>query len=288
MTIQGELMNSKHADVQYKELCNLILEQGVKKSDRTGVGTTSIFGHQIRFDLSQGFPLLTTKKMYFKGIVHELLWFLAGDTNVKYLNDNNVKIWNEWADESGDLGPIYGFQWRHFDGDYIGIKNKFKWPSMHGTDQIQKAVDDLKNDPNSRRIIVTAWNPNQLKQQALPACHTLFQLYVANGKLSLHLYQRAADMFIGAPFNIASYALLTHMFAQVSGLQVGDLVISFGDAHIYNNHLEQIKEQISRDPHPMPKLELNPEVKDIFSFKYEDIKLVGYESHAAIKANVAV
>lgn len=281
-------MDPKHVDSQYLNLLRAILEQGVKKSDRTGVGTTSIFGHQMRFPLDKGFPILTTKKVHFKSVAMELLWMLSGDTNIKFLKDNNVKIWDQWADEKGDLGPVYGFQWRHFDGDYHGIRLGFPHPSSRGTDQIKDAVDQLKNNPDSRRIIVSAWNPNHVSWQSLPPCHTLFQLYVANGKLSCHLYQRSADVLIGVPFNIASYALLTHMFAQVAGLQVGDFIHSFGDVHIYNNHIEQVKEQLSRDPRPMPTLELNPNVTDIFQFKYEDFKLVGYDPHPAIKADVAV
>lgn len=255
----------------------LILQKGATKNDRTGTGTKSIFGHQMRFDLSEGFPVLTTKKLHLRSIIYELLWFLKGDTNVKYLNENGVSIWDEWKDENGDLGPIYGAQW-------------INWPNNKGAaiNQIQKAVDTIKNNPDSRRIIVNAWNVAQLDEMVLTPCHALFQFYVANGKLSCQLYQRSADVFLGVPFNIASYALLTMMMAQVTGLKVGDFVHSFGDAHLYLNHLEQAKLQLSRTPVKLPEMEINPDVKNIFDFKYEDFKLVGYNPQSHIKAPIAV
>ena len=262
---------------QYKELLNKILTDGVEKTDRTGTGTISIFGYQMRFDLSQGFPLLTTKKLHLKSIIYELLWFLNGDTNVKYLQDNGVRIWNEWADQNGDLGHIYGHQWRSWQG-YRG----------ETIDQISEAVETIKHNPDSRRIIVSAWNVGDLENMNLPPCHAFFQFYVANGKLSLQLYQRSADVFLGVPFNIASYALLLQMMAQVTGLQAGDFVHTFGDAHIYTNHLEQVKEQLSRDCRPLPIMKINPNVKDIFSFQYSDFELINYNPHPHIKGVVAV
>lgn len=242
--------------------------------DRTGVGTRSVFGQQMRFDLSRGFPLMTTKKMHLKSIIHELLWFIKGDTNVKYLQDNGVRIWNEWADENGDLGPIYGSQWRNWNGE--------------GIDQLAQVVDKLKNNPNDRRMIVSAWNVSKIPEMHLPPCHMMFQFYVANGKLSCMLYQRSCDMFLGVPFNIASYALLTMMLAQVCNLEPGEFVHTLGDTHIYHNHFEQVKEQLRREPLPLPTMRLNPQVKDINDFKYEDFTLENYECYGAIKAQVAV
>ncbi|WJQ80207.1 thymidylate synthase [Brevibacillus brevis] len=262
---------------QYLDLCQRILDEGVTKEDRTGTGTTSVFGHQMRFDLSEGFPMVTTKKLHMKSIIHELLWFLSGDTNVRYLQENGVRIWNEWADENGDLGPVYGSQWRSFTGR-----------DGKTVDQIQWVIDEIKRNPDSRRLIVSAWNPAELDKMALPPCHLLFQFYVANGKLSCQLYQRSGDTFLGVPFNIASYALLTHMVAHVTGLEVGDFVHTIGDAHLYLNHIEQVKLQLTRQPKPLPKLVLNPDVTSIFDFKYEDIEIVGYESHPHIKGEVAV
>ncbi|KZE52268.1 thymidylate synthase [Brevibacillus parabrevis] len=262
---------------QYLDLCQRILTEGVTKEDRTGTGTISIFGHQMRFDLSEGFPLVTTKKLHMKSIIHELLWFLAGDTNVRYLQENGVRIWNEWADENGDLGPVYGKQWRSF----VGRDGKT-------VDQIQWVIDEIKKNPDSRRLIVSAWNPADLVEMALPPCHLLFQFYVADGKLSCQLYQRSADTFLGVPFNIASYALLTHMVAHVTGLEVGDFVHTLGDAHLYTNHIEQVKLQLTREPKPLPKLKLNPEVTSIFDFTYDDIEIVDYEAHPHIKGEVAV
>ena len=262
---------------QYLDLLNHIVEIGVEKGDRTGTGTKSVFGYQMRFNLEDGFPLVTTKKVHMKSIIHELLWFLNGDTNIAYLNDNGVSIWNEWADENGDLGHIYGYQWR-------------SWPGPDGKrfDQISEVVRSLKNNPDSRRHIVSAWNVAEVPDMALPPCHVMFQFYVANGKLSCHLYQRSADVFLGVPFNIASYALLTMMMAQVTGYKPGEFVHSFGDTHIYLNHLEQVKLQLSREPMPLPTLRLNPDVNSIFDFKYSDITLEGYNSHPAIKADIAV
>ena len=262
---------------QYHQLMTEILDHGVKKEDRTGTGTLSIFGHQMRFDLSQGFPLVTTKKVHLKSIIHELLWFLKGDTNIGYLSENGVSIWDEWADENGDLGPVYGHQWR-------------SWPKSDGqtVDQITQVLEQIKNNPDSRRIIVSAWNVGEIEKMALPPCHTFFQFYVAQGKLSCQLYQRSADVFLGVPFNIASYALLTMMVAQVCDLGLGDFVHTFGDAHLYTNHLEQAQLQLSRELRPLPKMILNPEVKDLFSFKYEDFQLAGYDPHPRIKAEVAV
>ncbi len=272
---------------QYHDLLKEVLQNGSKKEDRTGTGTLSIFGYQMRFDLQEGFPLVTTKKIHVKSIIYELLWFLKGDTNIGYLQENGVRIWNEWADENGDLGPVYGLQWRNWNGE--------------GIDQIQNAIYQLKNNPDSRRIIVAAWNPSVLPdttksfaenvadgKAALPPCHAFFQFYVADGKLSCQLYQRSADIFLGVPFNIASYALFTMMMAQVCGYQPGDFIHTFGDAHIYSNHLEQIELQLSRDLRPLPKMVLNPEVKDIFNFKFEDFTLRDYDPHPHIKGMVAV
>lgn len=262
---------------QYLDLLYKIKEEGVIREDRTGTGTKSIFGYQMRFNMKDGFPLLTTKKLHLKSIIHELLWFLSGDTNIKYLQDNGVRIWNEWADENGDLGPVYGHQWRSWS-DYKG-----------GTiDQIQQAVDLIKNNPNSRRILVSAWNPADIDNMALPPCHCLFQFYVADGKLSLQLYQRSADVFLGVPFNIASYALLLQMIAQVTGLECGDFVHTTGDTHLYLNHLKQVDTQLMRTPRPLPKMKINPDVKDIFSFKYEDFELTDYNPWPHIKADVSV
>ncbi|RNB80042.1 thymidylate synthase [Brevibacillus panacihumi] len=262
---------------QYLDLCQRILNEGVTKEDRTGTGTISVFGHQMRFDLSEGFPLVTTKKLHTKSIIHELLWFLSGDTNIRYLQENGVRIWNEWADENGDLGPVYGKQWRSFAGR-----------DGKTVDQIQWVVDEIKKNPDSRRLIVSAWNPAELDEMALPPCHLLFQFYVAKGKLSCQLYQRSADTFLGVPFNIASYALLTQMMAHVTGLEPGEFVHTLGDAHLYLNHVEQVKLQLSREPKPLPKLVLNPEVTSIFDFTFEDIEIVGYEAHPHIKGEVAV
>ncbi len=262
---------------QYLDLIKHVLANGVEKSDRTGTGTKSVFGYQMRFDLSEGFPLLTTKKVHLKSIIHELLWFLKGDTNVRYLQENGVRIWNEWADENGDLGHIYGYQWR-------------SWPDYQGghIDQISQAIDQIKNNPDSRRIIVSAWNVAEVPNMALPPCHSFFQFYVANGKLSLQLYQRSGDIFLGVPFNIASYALLLMMVAQVTGLEPGEYVHTLGDAHIYTNHFDQINEQLSREPRALPKMVINPDVKSIFDFKYEDFTLEDYDPHPAIKGIVAV
>jgi len=261
----------------YLDLMRHVLEHGTKKSDRTGTGTTSVFGYQMRFDLARGFPLVTTKKCHLKSIVHELLWFLQGSTNTKYLRDNGVSIWDEWADENGNLGPVYGKQWR-------------SWETIDGRviDQIKIAVDQLKNNPDSRRIIVSAWNVGELDKMALAPCHAFFQFYVADGKLSCQLYQRSADIFLGVPFNIASYALLTMMMAQVCGLKAGDFVHTFGDAHLYSNHMEQTALQLSREPRALPTMKINPDVKDIFGFKFEDFTLEGYDPHPAIKAPVAI
>ena len=262
---------------QYHDLLQHILDKGVTKEDRTGTGTISVFGYQMRFDLSEGFPALTTKKLHLRSIIHELLWFLKGDTNIQYLKDNNVSIWDEWADENGNLGPVYGSQWR-------------SWPTADGRhiDQIKQVVDQLKNNPDSRRIIVSAWNVGEIENMKLPPCHAFFQFYVAEGKLSCQLYQRSADTFLGVPFNIASYALLTMMMAQICGLQPGDFVHTLGDAHLYSNHLEQARLQLTRDFRPLPTMKINPEVKDIFDFKFEDFELVGYDPHPHIKAAVAV
>ncbi len=261
----------------YLDLMQHVLDHGTKKSDRTGTGTTSVFGYQMRFNLQEGFPLVTTKKCHMKSIIHELLWFLQGSTNIKYLKDNGVKIWDEWADENDNLGPVYGKQWR-------------SWSTVDGrvVDQIQMAVDQIKGNPDSRRIIVSAWNVGELDQMALAPCHAFFQFYVADGKLSCQLYQRSADIFLGVPFNIASYALLTMMMAQVCGLHPGDFVHTFGDAHLYSNHMEQTHLQLSREPRPLPTMRINPEVKDIFAFTFDDFTLEGYDPHPAIKAPVAV
>jgi thymidylate synthase len=261
----------------YLDLIRRIRREGVYKSDRTGTGTYSVFGHQMRFDLAAGFPLVTTKKMFVKGIVHELLWFLKGSTNVRYLQEHGVHIWDEWADEHGELGPVYGSQWR-------------SWPTPDGgtIDQIAKVVGDIRRTPDSRRLIVSAWNVAEVDRMALPPCHTLFQFYVANGRLSCQLYQRSADVFLGVPFNIASYALLTLMVAQVTELAPGDFVHTLGDAHLYANHLEQADEQLTREPYPLPRMRINPDVRDIFGFRYEDFRLEGYRCHAAIQAPIAV
>ncbi len=262
---------------QYLDLLDYVLKNGTTKEDRTGTGTISVFGYQMRFDLSNGFPLLTTKKLHLKSIIHELLWFLNGDTNVKYLQENGVRIWNEWADENGELGPVYGHQWR-------------SWPDYNGNsiDQISNVINQIKKNPDSRRLIVSAWNVAEVENMALPPCHTLFQFYVSNGKLSLQLYQRSADIFLGVPFNIASYALLLMMVAQVTDLQVGEFIHTLGDAHIYKNHLEQVHEQLSRQPRALPTMKLNPNVKDIFNFHFEDFSLEDYNPHPHIKGIVAV
>ena len=261
----------------YLDLMRHILEHGAEKGDRTGTGTKSVFGYQMRFDLSKGFPMVTTKKLHLPSIVHELLWFLKGDTNVKYLQENGVRIWNEWADENGDLGPVYGKQWR-------------KWETKDGRiiDQVKQAIEAIKTNPNSRRIIVSAWNVGELEDMALMPCHAFFQFHVADGKLNCQLYQRSADVFLGVPFNIASYALLTHMMAQVCGLEAGDFVHTLGDAHLYNNHLEQARLQVSREPLPLPTLKLNPEIEDIDDFTYADVEVVGYNHHPHIKAPISV
>ncbi|WJW75893.1 thymidylate synthase [Thiohalobacter sp. IOR34] len=261
----------------YLDLMRHVREQGTRKEDRTGTGTLSVFGYQMRFDLSEGFPCVTTKKLHLRSIIHELLWFLRGDTNIKYLHDNGVTIWDEWADENGDLGPIYGYQWR-------------SWPAADGRhiDQIAQVIEQIKNNPDSRRIIVSAWNVGEIDNMALPPCHAFFQFYVADGRLSCQLYQRSADIFLGVPFNIASYALLTLMMAQVCGLEPGDFVHTLGDAHLYLNHLEQADTQLAREPFPLPTMKLNPDVRDLFDFRFEDFELVGYQCHPHIKAPVAV
>ena len=262
---------------QYLSLLKRILDEGVTKTDRTGTGTKSVFGHQMRFDLSEGFPLLTTKKLHLKSIIYELLWFLRGDTNVKYLQEHGVRIWNEWADENGDLGPVYGHQWR-------------SWPDYNGgtIDQIQNVLDMIRQHPDSRRMVVSAWNPAEVEQMALPPCHCLFQFYVADGRLSLQLYQRSADTFLGVPFNIASYALLLQMMAQVTGLKLGEFIHTTGDTHLYLNHLDQARLQLTRTPRPLPKMTINPDVKNLFEFKYEDFKLEGYDPWPHIPAQVSV
>ena len=262
---------------QYLDLMQHVLSHGHKKSDRTGTGTVSVFGYQMRFDLSQGFPLVTTKKCHLRSIIHELLWFLKGDTNIQYLKDNGVKIWDEWADERGNLGPVYGYQWR-------------SWPTPDGghIDQISQVVEQIRKTPDSRRMIVSAWNVGEIEKMKLPPCHAFFQFYVADGKLSCQLYQRSADIFLGVPFNIASYALLTMMVAQVCNLKLGDFVHTLGDAHLYLNHLDQTHEQLSREPRPLPIMKLNPEITNLFDFRFEDFTLEGYDPHAAIKAPVAV
>jgi thymidylate synthase len=262
---------------QYLNLLTHLLESGNERSDRTGTGTLSQFGYQMRFNLAEGFPVVTTKKLHLRSIIHELLWFLKGDTNVKYLQDNGVKIWNEWAGEDGELGPVYGHQWRSWSA-----------PDGREIDQISRLIEQIKSNPLSRRLIVSAWNVGELDKMKLPPCHLLFQFYVNDGKLSCQLYQRSADVFLGVPFNIASYALLTLMVAQVTGLQPGDFVHTFGDAHIYNNHLDQVRLQLSREPFPLPQMKINPEVKSIFDFKFEDFELVGYQSHPHIKGEVSV
>ncbi len=262
---------------QYLELLNHVMEHGVEKADRTGTGTISVFGYQMRFDLQEGFPVMTTKKLHLRSIIHELLWFLKGDTNTRYLNDNNVTIWDEWADENGDLGHIYGYQWRSWptpDGQYI--------------DQISNVVGSIRENPDSRRHIVSAWNVGELDRMALPPCHILFQFYVADGKLSCQLYQRSCDIFLGVPFNIASYALLTLMMARATDLEPGEFIHTLGDAHIYLNHIEQVKLQLTRKPFPLPRMIINPEKKDIFSYVYEDFRLEGYQSHAHIKGEISV
>jgi len=272
---------------QYLDLVRRVRNNGAVKGDRTGTGTRSVFGHQMRFDLSAGFPLVTTKKIHLKSVIHELLWFIKGDTNTAYLTDNGVRIWNEWADENGDLGPVYGHQWRNWNSENV--------------DQLKQVIETLKNNPNSRRMLISAWNPSVLPdtsksfsenvangKAALPPCHAFFQFYVADGKLSCQLYQRSADIFLGVPFNIASYALLTEMMAQVCGLKAGEFIHTLGDAHIYTNHFDQVELQLSRDPKPLPKLKLNPDIKDIFDFKYEDIEVLNYDPHPGIKGVVAV
>lgn len=266
-----------HAMQQYLDLLTHVMNNGADRGDRTGTGTRSVFGHQMRFALGEGFPVLTTKKLHLKSIIHELLWFLSGDTNIRYLKENGVRIWDEWADEKGDLGPVYGYQWR-------------SWPASNGEsiDQIANLVGQIKSNSNSRRLIVSAWNPAQVEDMALPPCHCLFQFYVANGKLSCQLYQRSADIFLGVPFNIASYALLTMMLAQVCDLEPGDFILTLGDAHLYKNHFEQAKLQLTRFPKSLPKMIINPAVKDVFSFKYEDFTLEGYEADSTIKAAIAV
>lgn len=261
---------------QYLEMCQHILDNGVDRADRTGTGTRSVFGYQLRFDLQKGFPLMTTKKVYWKAVAYELLWFLKGDTNIKYLNDNDVHIWDEWADENGDLGNVYGHQWR-------------SWESKEGTiDQISNVIEQIKENPYSRRLIVNAWNVGDLDKMALPPCHLLFQFYVADGKLSCQLYQRSCDTFLGVPFNIASYSLLTHMIAHVVGLDVGEFVWTGGDVHIYHNHFEQIKKQLSREPRPLPQIKINAETDNIFNIDFEDIELIGYDPHPTIKGKVSV
>jgi thymidylate synthase len=262
---------------QYHDLLRHVMETGTVKNDRTGTGTKSVFGHQMRFDLSEGFPVVTTKKLHLRSIIHELLWFLKGDSNIKYLKENGVSIWDEWADENGELGPVYGVQWR-------------SWPTSDGKhiDQIEKLVNSIKNNPDSRRHIVNAWNVAEVENMALPPCHTMFQFYVADGKLSCQLYQRSADIFLGVPFNIASYALLTLMLAQVCDLKPGDFVHTFGDAHIYSNHFEQVEKQLSREFRPPPTMKMNSDIKDLFEFKYEDFELLNYDPHPGIKAPIAV
>lgn len=262
---------------QYHDLLKRILEEGTRKSDRTGTGTISVFGHQMRFDLSKGFPLVTTKKLHLRSIIHELLWFLKGESNIAYLKENNVSIWDEWADADGNLGPVYGYQWR-------------SWPTADGRkiDQITNLINQIKKNPDSRRHIVSAWNVGDIENMALPPCHCLFQFYVADGKLSCQLYQRSADTFLGVPFNIASYALLTLMVAQVCDLQPGEFIHTFGDAHLYNDHIEQAKLQLSRELRPLPQMRINPDIKDIFGFTFEDFELVNYDPHPHIKANVSV
>lgn len=262
---------------QYLDLLQYILDNGIEKNDRTGVGTRSVFGYQMRFDLQNGFPLVTTKKLHLRSIIYELLWFIHGDTNIKFLHDNNVSIWDEWADENGDLGPIYGKQWRRWEGKDGKVIDQLSW-----------VINEIIKNPNSRRLIVSAWNVAEISEMKLPPCHVLFQFYVANNKLSCQLYQRSADVFLGVPFNIASYALLTHMIAQVTALQVGEFIHTFGDVHLYLNHIQQAKLQLSRDPFALPQLKLNPNVKNIDDFKFEDIEILNYQAHPSIKADVAV
>ena len=262
---------------QYHDLLTHIMENGVDRSDRTGVGTRSVFGYQSRYDLRETFPCMTTKKLHLRSIIHELLWFLSGDTNIKYLKENGVRIWDEWADEDGNLGPVYGYQWRSWPG-----------PDGQSYDQIKMLVEQIKNNPHSRRLLVNAWNVAFVDQMALPPCHCLFQFYVANGELSCQLYQRSADVFLGVPFNIASYSLLTMMLAQICGLKPGEFVHTLGDAHIYHNHYDQVREQLSRDERPLPTMSVNPDVTDLFDFKFEDFELVGYDPHPVIKAPIAV
>jgi thymidylate synthase len=262
---------------QYLDLMRAVLEHGTRKTDRTGTGTLSLFGRQMRFDLDQGFPATTTKKLYMKGVIHELLWFLQGSTNIKYLKDHGVGIWDEWADENGELGPIYGAQWRHWDG-----------PDGQSIDQITRVIEEIRVNPDSRRLLVSAWNVGQIEQMRLPPCHCLFQFNIANGRLSCQLYQRSADLFLGVPFNIASYALLTMMIAHVTGLEAGEFIHTFGDVHIYLNHVDQVELQLSRTPRPLPRMLLNEDVTSIFDFKYEDFALTGYDPHPAIQAPIAV
>ena len=262
---------------QYLELLDHVLKNGVEKHDRTGTGTISVFGYQMRFNLEEGFPVLTTKKLHLRSIIHELLWFISGDTNIKYLNDNGVRIWNEWADKDGNLGPVYGYQWR-------------SWPAADGRkiDQLADVINGIKNSPDSRRLLISAWNVGEIQKMALPPCHVMFQFYVAGGRLSCQLYQRSCDIFLGVPFNIASYALLTMMIAQVTGLEPGDFIHTLGDAHIYLNHIEQVKLQLTREPFPLPRMEINPSVQDIFKFRFEDFKLTDYVSHPGIKGEISV
>ena len=270
-------LKTNYGERQYLDLLAELLERGAPKSDRTGTGTRSVFGRQMRFGLAEGFPLLTTKKLHLKSIIYELLWFLRGDTNVKWLQERGVSIWDEWADENGDLGPVYGYQWRHW-----------RTPGGGEIDQISKLIENLKTKPDSRRHIVSAWNPADVDRMALPPCHALFQFYVAEGRLSCQMYQRSADVFLGVPFNIASYALLTLMVAQVVGLRPGEFILTLGDAHLYLNHFEQAREQLAREPRPFPRMRLNPAAQDLFAFRYEDFTLEGYEPHPAIKAPIAV
>jgi len=262
---------------QYLELLDHVLKKGVEKRDRTGTGTISVFGYQMRFNLEEGFPVLTTKKLHLRSIIHELLWFISGDTNIKYLNDNGVRIWNEWADKDGNLGPVYGYQWR-------------SWPAADGRkiDQLTDVINGIKNSPDSRRLLISAWNVGEIQNMALPPCHVMFQFYVAAGRLSCQLYQRSCDIFLGVPFNIASYALLTMIVARVTGLEPGEFIHTLGDAHIYLNHIEQVKLQLTRDPYPLPRMEINPSVKDIFNFRFEDFKLTDYISHPGIKGDISV